>query len=231
MSKTYLVTGTSRGIGLWFVKTLKEQGHTVIATARNPDASEQLKAITGSNIHKVPLDITSQESIKAAVEHVNKLAPHGIDVLINNSGINEKKYSIDKIPSEEFSLVLNTNVVGTSSVTQAFLPLLRKANTRHIINISSIVGSLAITDTASIPVYRVSKAAVNMLSKLYSIQLSDEKFIVSAVHPGWVKTDMGGEEALITPAESVAGILEYESRLTSKDNGTYVDYQGKPLPW
>ncbi|KAI9031545.1 NAD(P)-binding protein [Phycomyces nitens] len=231
MAKVYLITGASRGIGLGLVRVIAEKGHTVIAAARNPEKVEGLKALGDANVHRVTLDITNKESIEAAVEQVKKIAPQGIDVLINNSGIIDRNYTVENIPGEEYSRIFETNVIGTSNVIQAFLPLLRKANTRHIINISSDVGSIELVEHTLYPAYRVSKTGLNMLTKLFSLQLKDEGFVILAVHPGWVKTDMGGEDALISIDQSVNGIANVAANLTSKDNGTYVSNEGKTIPW
>ncbi|KAI9010841.1 NAD(P)-binding protein [Phycomyces nitens] len=231
MAKIFLITGASRGIGLGLARVLAEKGHTVIAAARNPEKSEGLKALGDVNVHRVTLDITNKETIKAAVEQVERFAPQGIDVLINNSAIMDSGYTAENMPGEEYSRIFETNVVGTSNVTQAFLPLLRKANTRHILNISSTAGSLRLTSNTSFSAYRVSKAGLNMLTKLFSIQLRHEGFVVLAVHPGWVKTDMGGQDASISIDQSVNGIANVAANITSKDNGTYVSNEGKIIPW
>ncbi|KAI9019169.1 4-dihydrotrisporin dehydrogenase [Phycomyces nitens] len=217
MSKAFIVTGTSRGLGLEFVKQLASKGHTVFACARNPEKSSGLQALASNN---------------AAVQSITKLSPNGIDVLINNSGIgSDMNDTVETASAESYMTVFQTNVVGTSNVTEAFLPLLRKGNGRRIINISSLMGSIESTKTAMAPPYCVSKAGENMLTKLFSLHLKDENFVVVSVHPGWVQTDMGGPQAPVTPSQSIKGILEQVEKLTLKDNGTYVSFEGNTLPW
>ncbi|KAI8097057.1 4-dihydrotrisporin dehydrogenase [Halteromyces radiatus] len=233
MSQTYLITGASRGLGLEFVKQLSAQGHTVIATARQPGQSEALSSLVDNKkVFTVPLDTTNKDSIKSAFEKIKTISD-GVDVLINNSGIaGPREFDVLNVPGETYTEVFNTNVIGTSDVTQAAIPLLRQKNTRKIINISSIVGSVQLNICGGgIPAYGVSKAAENYLTKAFSSALKDENFIVVAVHPGWVKTDMGGSSASITTDVSIAGIINEINKLTKEKNGTYFDYSGKTLPF
>lgn len=134
--------------------------------------------------------------------------------------------------------VFETNVCGTSDVTQAFLPLLRKRgkeNTKKIMNMSSIIGSITDIGMANpanrMPALSVSKAALNMVTKMTANQLAKENFIVYASHPGWVKTDFGGKSAPVEPKDSIAGMLKVLEKLTSKDNGAFIDFKGKRLRW
>ncbi|KAF7724704.1 hypothetical protein EC973_000812 [Apophysomyces ossiformis] len=236
----YLITGASRGLGLEFVKQLSARGDTVIAAARNPDRADALQSLAkeNSNVHLMALDTVNKESIQAAVKEVDRIAPNGLDVLINNAGIagNLPNATVLETTAEEYTNTFETNVVGTSNVTQAFLPALRKRETRQIINITSIMGSLAAATYAPDPFhgarisYRISKAAENMLSISWSNILKKEGFIVVPIHPGWVQTDMGGKNAHITPQESIASILQYIGSLTPEHSGVFVDEKGFPLP-
>ncbi|KAI7884536.1 NAD(P)-binding protein [Lichtheimia hyalospora FSU 10163] len=232
MGLTWVITGTSRGIGAEFVKQLKNKGDTVIACARNPDGSEALQALVdGKQVHAVKMDITDVASVKAATDKISELAPEGIDILLNNSGVGTMQTDTLTIPPEAYINDFTTNVVGTSNVIQALVPLLRKRDTRRIINISSILGSMEITTDGSNPSYRVSKAAVNMLTRAVAGQLKGEGFIVVAVHPGWVQTDMGTHHAPLTTEQSVNGMLAGFDKLNKESNGTFFDYKGETLPW
>lgn len=140
--------------------------------------------------------------------------------------------------NEDYVNVFNTNVVAVADVTTAFLPLLRQRgqeNTKKILNMSSILGSIsqinAINPTGRGSAYSVSKAALNMLTKLTANQLAEENFIVYASHPGWVKTDMGGDEAPLEKKDSIAGMLKVIEDLTPEQNGAYIEYNGNVLPW
>ena len=128
-----------------------------------------------------------------------------------------------------------TNVAGVVETTNIFLPLLRKRGKEHtkkIVNISSIVGSIGGgIDIQEAAAYRISKAALNMVTKLQSRQLAEESFIVYSAHPGWVQTDMGGPNAQITPEVSIKGMLSKLESATSKDNGGFFDYTGELIVW
>ncbi|KAF7724703.1 hypothetical protein EC973_000811 [Apophysomyces ossiformis] len=235
----YLITGASRGLGLEFVKQLSARGDTVIAAARNPDRADALQALAkdNSNVHVIALDTVNKESIQAAVKEVDRIAPNGLDVLINNAGISGTlpNATVLDTPGQEYVNVFETNVVGTSNVTQAFLAALRKRETRKIINISSRIGSIGILHSAPDPLqglntaYRVSKAAENMLSVSWSKILKKEGFTVVPIHPGWVQTDMGGKYAPLTPQESISSVLQYIEALTPEYSGVFVDFKGLPL--
>lgn len=240
MSLTYVVTGASRGLGLEFVKQISAQGHTVFALARKPEESERLQALVDNKkIFSVKLDATSEQSIKDAVVEVGKLAPEGIDVLINNAGVNSKHATnVQNITKDELLRIFETNVGGVSDVTQHFLPLLRKRGqdkVKKVLNISSILGSLTYINTANPtgrgPAYCISKTAVNMLTKLQASALIDENIIVYASHPGWVKTDMGGDEAPVEQVDSIAGMLKKLDSITAADSGHFFNYTGEELPW
>lgn len=139
---------------------------------------------------------------------------------------------------DDLNTIFQTNVVGVSNVTKEFLPLLRKRgqdNVKKILNISSILGSIElinqVSPAGSQPSYNISKAALNMYVKLLSNNLSKENFIVYSSHPGWVKTDMGGDSAPVEIKDSITGQLAKLESATAKDNGGFFDFEGKTLPW
>ncbi|GAA5816971.1 hypothetical protein MFLAVUS_010506 [Mucor flavus] len=240
MTSTYVITGASRGLGLEFVKQLSSKGNTVFALARNPEASEGLqKLVDNKKVFAFKLDALDESSIKNAVEEVTKASPEGIDYLINNAGISGgREYGILNSPGEEYTQVFNTNVVAVSNVTHGFLPLLRKRGqekTKKILNISSILGSVALIGEVNPggggSAYSVSKGALNMLTKLFANSLAKENIIVYAAHPGWVKTDMGGESAPVEPKDSIAGMVKVLQGATAEQSGSLIDFEGKQLPW
>ncbi|CEJ02853.1 hypothetical protein RMCBS344292_16847 [Rhizopus microsporus] len=231
----YVVTGASRGLGLEFVKQLSAKGNTIFACARNPDQAEELKKlIDNKNVYSIKLDTTNEQSLKSAVDEISKHAPNGIDVLINNAGISLSWKSIKETNKDELMKTFETNVAGVVETTNAFLPLLRKRgkdHTKKIVNISSLLGSIGGLDMQEGAAYRISKAALNMVTKLQSLQLAEENFIVYSAHPGWVQTDMGGANAQITPDVSIKGMLSKLESATLKDNGGFFDYTGEPVVW
>ncbi|RUS15739.1 4-dihydrotrisporin dehydrogenase [Endogone sp. FLAS-F59071] len=258
-SLTFLITGASRGLGLEFVRQLSQKNHTILAGVRSPAHADELQIIssTFSNVHVFQIDTADDQSIKAAVGEVERLSPAGIDILINKRGGREfddnvgyikllspetivdpyinssKNFMVRNVyrPKEDLEQVFTTNVAGTLIATNAFLPALLKRPTRKIINISSNLGSITRTWAGVKTSYKVSKAALNMLTRCYALDLLSEKFTVLALHPGWVQTDMGGKNASISPPESISGMLQVIEKVTAADSGKFLDYQGSSLPW
>ncbi|GAB5586683.1 hypothetical protein Unana1_01583 [Umbelopsis nana] len=232
--RTYFITGSSRGIGFELVEQLAAKGNIVIASARNPDGAEKLKKLVDNKkVFAVPLDVQSEDSVKAAVEKVREISPDGIDVLINNSGIIAPKGSTSTTADPELFLqIYETNVVGVVRVTQHFLPLLRQKDIKQIINIGSDSGSVELTNGPghNAP-YNCSKSALNMFTKCLSQDLANEQFTCVSIHPGWVITDMGGSNADLTTQESVSSMVSVFEKFTSKDNGWYGNWKGEPMPW
>ncbi|KAG2236716.1 hypothetical protein INT48_000714 [Thamnidium elegans] len=245
MTCTYVITGASRGLGFEFIKQVSAQGHTVISLARNPDASENLqKLVDSKKVFAFKLDVLNKESIKLQKKkliytHVNEAASEGIDCLINNAGIiGDRECDILNTPGEEYLEVFNTNVVAVSNITQAFLPLLRKRGQerpKKVLNISSLLGSISsfspwrpdCTDAT----YLVSKCALDMLTKIFSNKLACENFIVYAANPGWVKTDMGGEEAPIEACDSISDMLKVFDNVSAEQSGALIDSDGQIISW
>ncbi|CAO3697837.1 unnamed protein product [Rhizopus stolonifer] len=228
---TYVITGASRGIGLEFVKQISSKGNTVFACARNPDQSEDLQQlIDNKKVYGIKLDVTCDKSIKDAVAEITKHASGGIDVLINNAGIYVSGKNIEDISKDELFKAFETNVTGVTEVTNSLLPLFRKRGPDHvkkILNISSAVGSISNTTASGGSAYRISKCALNMATKLQALHLASENFLVYASHPGWVKTDMGGENATINTEKSVTGQLAKLDSITKAENGGFYDWKGE----
>ncbi|KAF4540697.1 Short chain oxidoreductase protein [Lasiodiplodia theobromae] len=249
MASTYLVTGSSRGIGLAIVTALAAKPATevskVFASARTEtDSLKQLIAKSGGRVEWVALDVTSQESAKSAANKVaESLGGNGLDVLINNAGLGAKWNKTEDMTDLED--IFKINVLGVQYTTSAFLPLLKKGNAKKIIVVSTPLGSINSAPEwkwAQVPAYKISKAAVNMLTVQYALDLEDEGFTVVPLSPGYVKTDMGGGNGDLTPEESVKAVLDIVFRVTRADNGKFYNvkvpgwehekkYQGENLPW
>ncbi|KAI8365032.1 hypothetical protein EDC96DRAFT_510242 [Choanephora cucurbitarum] len=239
-SSIFVVTGTSRGLGLELTRQLSAKGHTVFACARNPDASEKLQELVDNKqVISIKMDTLDRESIKAAAKEIEKRAPEGIDVLINNVGITGDFHNtLEELTRENLIKTFEANVCGTNDVTLALLPLLRKRGQdkiKKIINISSTIGSVEMVtnfeETLQVFPYCVSKSALNMLTRLTAAKLAKENFIVYASCPGHVQTDMGGKNAALTPEESVANQLAKIDEVTLQDNGSFFGNHGKITPW
>ncbi|KAL8194857.1 UNVERIFIED_CONTAM: hypothetical protein K2H54_037231 [Gekko kuhli] len=253
-ARSVLVTGSNRGIGLELVRQLagKNNGpEWVFATCRDPEGprAQDLKNLAAKHqsVKILPMDTRDPSSIKTAAAKVTeKLQGAGLNLLINNAGI-VKPNTLESETAEDMAEVYKTNVVGSMLVTQAFLPLLRKASQESpqkgmscskaaIVNVSSQAGSitsLLAWEYGHVINYRCSKAALNMLSRCQSLGFAEDKILCIALHPGWVQTDMGNAagQAPLTVDTSVGAILNTLGRLTEKDSGTFVNWEGEAIPW
>ena len=233
--ETILITGADRGLGLALVRRFLDAGRCVFAGVLQNDAElRPLAASFAGMLTAVPLDVAEAESVRRAAERIAAAAP-ALDVLINNAGVHlEDKYT----PLETLNLAdahlertMAVNAFGPLRVTKAFLPLLEKGRRRLIVNISSEAGSIADCWRDREYAYCMSKAALNMHSRLLQNYLGPRGFKVLAVHPGWMRTGMGGPDADIDADEAAAGLYELALRDWSPDDGVYFDYRGKPLRW
>lgn len=224
MSKTYLVTGANRGLGLEFARQLSARGDRVLATARDPDSATDLRQCV-ERVHA--LDVTDPASVEALGK---AMASEAIDVLINNGGVFPGQHKLEEMDFEALADAFAVNSIGPMRVVQALLGSVRRSDAGRIVNISTQMGSIAKADGGAYA-YRSSKAALNMLTKLLGQELRDEGIVCVALHPGWVKTRMGGEKAPLTPEESIAGMLRVIDALRPEQTGAFLDYKGEMLPW
>jgi len=234
MSKTVLVTGANRGLGLEFARQLKKAGHTVIGTARDPGSADELRELlTGDRDRVERLDVDSEESVAALAKTLRDGGkPVAIDLLINNGAVSGHKGGIAELDMDGLAEDLKINAVGPMRVTKYLLPNLKAGSAKQIVSISSQLGSITNANGGSSYGYRASKAALNMLNKHLSVELKDEGFTCLVLHPGWVQTRMGGEQAPLTPPKSIAGMLEViEGAKPVTHNGAFLDYKGDTLPW
>ncbi|XP_054057158.1 C-factor-like [Rissa tridactyla] len=253
--RSVLVTGANRGIGLGLVQhllELPEPPQWVFAGCRDPKGQRaqalQNLASKHPNLVIVPLEVADPDSIKAAAARVGEqLGGLGLNLLINNAGI-AKLSLLDSETLENMTQVYTTNTVGPLLLGQAFLPLLKKAaqgspgsglscSKAAIVNMSSNGGSIASPagwELMQVVSYRCSKAALNMLTKCQSLGYREHGILCVALHPGWVQTDMGssaGRTPPLTVEASVQGMLKVLSCLSEKDTGTFLDWEGKVVPW
>ncbi|MCF6764481.1 SDR family oxidoreductase [Thiotrichales bacterium 19S3-7] len=225
IKKTVVITGANRGIGLAMLKYYLDQGHHVIATCREL-SGELLKLTKNSDLDVIDkVDITNQQSIDAML---NKIKPKTIDILINNAGqwCNDSLANFDL---EQMMHNMKVNAFGSLAVTHALLPLVNDG--AKIIMITSKMGSISDNQSGGRYGYRMSKAALNAAARSLSIDLKVEGISVAMIHPGWVKTDMGGESALIDAQSSVKGIAAVIDDLTLNNSGTFYNYDGQLIHW
>ncbi len=240
-SRVALVTGATRGIGLETVRQLAEAGvHTLLAGRdRQKAVAAALTLQTqGLPVEAIALDVTDADSIAAAVREVEQR--HGrLDILVNNAGILVDDF--DRKVSEQtldvWHRTFDTNVFGLIATTQAFLPLLHTSDAGRIVNVSSMLGSMALhSDPASpiydfkVPAYNVSKSAVNAWTVQLAYELRDSRIRINTIHPGYVKTDMNGGEGEI---DASAGARTSVRLALIDDTGPHGGYfhQEQSLPW
>ncbi len=225
-----LITGANRGLGLALTTEAVKRGHTVFAGVRNPEQADKLSQLRSdfpNQINLLSLDVADEESIREASVSLGK---ETLDVIINNAAIlNERSTTIEELNMDNVELSFNINLFGTMRVVKHFLPLLNRGTNASIINISSEAGSFQNAYGGDYP-YALTKSAVNMFSEQLRKYLAADQVSVFAVHPGWIKTDMGGEKAPGTPQESSKGILDIIERKTEmNDSPTFINFKGEPM--
>jgi NAD(P)-dependent dehydrogenase (short-subunit alcohol dehydrogenase family) len=227
-----VVTGASRGIGLELADQLLRRGDHVIATHRDEPGRARLEALrrapTTGTLTLHPLDVRDGASIERLATALNGSV---VDVLINNAGImGPDQRGIEGVDYEAWLSVLSVNVLGPFHVTAALLPSLRRSEQPRVITLSSIMGCLHRKSSGHYA-YRSSKAAVNKVMQLLASDLAAERIIACPVNPGWVKTDMGGDDAPLTVRECARGLIALFDRLTLEDSGRFWQWDGSELLW
>ena len=228
---TVLVTGANRGLGLEFTRQYLAEGHAVIAMCREPSRAEALQSVArGAKgaLTLVAADVTDGESVRRAAGEVQA----AVDILINCAGvIGARGQRLGSIDYEDWRHVLDVNLLGPARVCEAFLEHVARSSRRLTVTITSGMGSLADnTSGGSIP-YRTSKAAVNMLMRSAAIDLKSRGITCVVVNPGWVKTDMGGPNATLSPEESVSALRRLIEKLGPGDSGRFYNHDGREYPW
>jgi NAD(P)-dependent dehydrogenase (short-subunit alcohol dehydrogenase family) len=228
--KTALVTGANKGIGFEVVRQLARRGFRVFLAGRDPKAgraaAEKLKS--EGDILFLEMDVSDSDSIARAAEDFSRQEKH-LDVLINNAGIllDDEKGALDITP-EIFEETLRTNTLGPWLVAQAFVTLLKKSRAPRIVNVSSGSGQLEDGADGWAPGYSVSKTALNGVTAQLAAALP--KFAVNSVCPGWVRTDMGGENATRSVGEGAASIVWLATDAPQDLTGKFVKDR-KVIPW
>jgi NAD(P)-dependent dehydrogenase (short-subunit alcohol dehydrogenase family) len=233
--KTVLITGADAGLGLSLVKRFLQGGFAVFAGVhRSMDALNVLASEYGDALSLIPLNVADLESVRAAARLVGEQT-NSLDIIINNAGIHLDN---SKLPLEQLDLsdqhlqrTMDVNAFGPLRVVQQFLSLMEKGEMKLVLNISSEAGSIADSKRENQFVYCMSKAALNMQSKILHNYLKPRGFNILVVHPGWMRTNMGGPSAAINSDESAAGIFDLAVREPKPGDPIYIDYRGEPLPW
>ncbi|MBL0403182.1 SDR family oxidoreductase [Microvirga aerilata] len=224
---TYLITGIGRGIGQELARVLLLRGDRVIGTVRDPDgaSAEWDGFIKNGQLKLLSLDVRDGGSIKEAAKRLDE----PLHVLINNAGIigPDRQSTLD-MDFDGFLDTLNVNTLGPLRTVQAFLPHLRRARAAKIVTISSRMGSISYAKSDRIA-YRASKSAVNKVMQGLATDLREDGIIAISVHPGWVRTDMGGSGADVSVQDSADGIIKLIDGITPGNSGGFFDWQGKPV--
>ncbi|NNG05525.1 MAG: SDR family oxidoreductase [Inquilinus sp.] len=224
---TVLITGAGRGLGLEFARQFAAADWTVLAGVRDDSKAEALMRLDG-DVTPVHLDVADPASVAILAERLSGVA---IDLLINNAGIfGPREVPLGAIDYPAWQGVLDVNLLGPMRVTEAFLEHLRNGEGRRVVTVSSRMGSIGET-SGGLYLYRSSKAAVNAAMRSLAMDLAGEGFVIAVVHPGWVRTDMGGPGAAIDAKESVTGLKRVIDELTPADNGGFFSHDGETIPW
>ncbi|MEN8175479.1 MAG: SDR family oxidoreductase [Pseudomonadota bacterium] len=228
-----LVTGSDRGLGLEWVRQYANAGWRVYATCPFPEEAYDLKRVAAENsevsVHR--LDVTRADQVRqmAAV-----LGDVPLDMLVNNAGIYRERWARDplgRIDYGDWQDSFAVNTLGAVRVSEALINNLARSETRLIVATSSSMGSIAGIDTPGNYAYRSSKAALNAAMKGLSLEVAALGVGVLMLHPGWVRTRMGGEKAPLSAAESVAAMRRLVDQYQPGDSGRFCNYEGREIPW
>ncbi len=228
---TVLITGANRGLGLALATRFAAQPQThVIATTRDASSAAELDALQARNRGRVEIVRVDVADAASIAELARTIAAKNItlDVLVNNAGTANWK-GMGEILEREISEIVRVNAIGPVLVTQALLPHVRDGG--KIVNVTSILGSIEKAGGTNGVAYNMSKAALNMFSKCLANEVAPRGIAVLALHPGWVRTRMGGDEAPLSIDQSADGMLAVVGALSLAQSGSYLSYDGSPLPW
>ncbi|MDA0241208.1 MAG: SDR family oxidoreductase [Proteobacteria bacterium] len=224
---TVLITGTSRGIGLEFVRQYAAEDWHVIAVARNPESDPRLREIKG-DIDIRQADVTDHDVIDALAQ---ELSSQAVDVLINNAGINgARETTLGNIDYEAWEKMFAVNVMAPMKLAESFVDHVVRSDGKTIICISSVVGSIARNDTGRCD-YRASKTALNMVMRNLSADLRPQGIKVLSLHPGWVQTERNGPTAPMPLDESVKGMRNVIAGMKASDSGRFLNFKGEEYAW
>ena len=224
---TVMITGANRGLGLEFARQYAADGWSVIATCRNPEQANDLNAIDGALVHAL-----SVTDFYAVAKLADELRGTAIDVLINNAGVyGPKGCGLNELDFDVWQDVLRTNTLAPLRVSQCFADHVAASDLKCIATLSSKMGSMADNTSGGSYIYRSSKAAVNAVMKSLSHDLGPQGVSVVVLHPGWVRTDMGGPGGLIDADESVSGMRKVIASASGTASGRFYNYDGADIPW
>jgi NAD(P)-dependent dehydrogenase (short-subunit alcohol dehydrogenase family) len=227
-----LITGANRGIGLEFTRQYLSDGWRIFAACRDPACAnepQRLAKKADGKLDIVAMDVTDAKSVRAAAAQVGDTR---IDLLINCAGITGVSgQTVGKIDYGSWAHVLDVNMMGPLRVIETFLDKIARSQRRLVVTITSGMGSLADNTSGGSIAYRTSKAAVNMVTRSAAVDLAPKRITCVVINPGWVKTDMGGPNATLTPRESVTAMRRLIEKVGPDQSGKFFHYDGTEYPW
>lgn len=226
-----LITGAGRGLGLHLTRLFLSRGDRVFAiTANTVDGLQQLQESFPDSLHYCLADVSHEDDVRNAQ---NQCARHhdSLDIIINNAAVHleNDRPDIAELDFDRYTRSFQVNSIGPLCIVKHFLPMLRDGERKQIISISSEAGSIGQAWRKSEYSYCMSKSALNMGMQILHNRLKPEGISVLLIHPGWVRTDMGGDAAHLSGEESAAAVAN--QILTYNDEPIYIDWEGKALPW
>jgi NAD(P)-dependent dehydrogenase (short-subunit alcohol dehydrogenase family) len=225
---TVVVTSASRGIGREFVRQYAAEGWRVIAACRHPESVDAELRAMGDGVRPIAMDVTDLASVEAVVRE----DADPVDLLLNTAGIiGQGGDAPGEVNYAEWARVLDINTMGPVRVLVAFADRLAAAGEARAITLTSGMGSIGDVGSGTAMMYRTSKAAVNMAMRARSLQLKPRGIIVAVLNPGWVRTDMGGDGASISPEESVTAMRGLIENLLPEQAGSFLNWRGGTYPW
>lgn len=230
---TALVTGANRGIGLEFVRQLNAQGWRVLACCRQPEQADSLQQLATGSLGQVSIHPLAVENAAQISRLAQQLQGQALDLLINNAGYYPGgiQESLGHTDSQAWLRAFEINSIAPLKMAEAFLEHLERGQLKTIALITSKMGSIADNTSGGCYLYRTSKVALNMVARSLAQDLEPRGIKVALLHPGWVRTDMGGPNALISAQQSVSGMLKVMLQLGWQDSGRFLAYDGVEIEW
>ena len=226
--ETWVITGASRGIGLELTRQALAAGHAVIACSRDSGAAGELAALESPELELFDMDVRDTSDVEGLAEH---LASRAVDVLVNNAGVHGgAEQSVDSMYYDGWRDAFEVNTIAPFRITVALRDALLRSSRPRVMFISSQMASLSRRSTGSFA-YRSTKAAANKVAQVLALEFEQDGIVVCPVHPGWVRTEMGGPIADISAEESASGLLELAERLSPEMSGRFWTWQGEEHPW
>jgi len=229
-----VVTGANRGLGLEFVRQYAAAGARMLAACRDPaNASElsEVSAASGGLVEIIALDVTDDDAVAGLPGLVERRLGGRVDITVNNAGASPRGERLGNIVAADMLGVLHVNTVAPLMVLQALRPALEASVNPRVANISSSMGSLSHKDYGRHYSYGASKAGLNMITRAAAHDLAEAGISVVSLHPGWVRTDLGGPKAALSPEESVRGMRAVIDRVTLADSGAFLTWEGEHHAW